>query len=73
MGFYSFTTQTFLLMLCRLRGECVEKSPAVKRAEKLVHQIEDVKEKLQHDLAVSYSSRKPSTIGHIFFFDKLTH
>lgn len=42
-------------MFCRLRGECVEKSPAVKRAEKLVHQIEDVKEKLQHDLAVSYN------------------
>lgn len=60
-------------MFCRLRGECVEKSPAVKRAEKLVHQIEDVKEKLQHDLAVSYCSWKQSTIGLFFSFNKFTH
>lgn len=68
MGFYSFTTQTFLLMLCRLRGECVEKSPAVKRAEKLVHQIEDVKEKLQHDLAVSYPVGNNLLLVIFFFF-----
>lgn len=42
----------------KLRGECVEKSPAVKRAEKLVHQIEDVKEKLQHDLADAENMEK---------------
>lgn len=59
-------------MFCRLRGECVEKSPAVKRAEKLVHQIEDVKEKLQHDLAVSYCSWKQSTIG-LFFLSTSLH
>jgi hypothetical protein len=31
----------------------MEKSPSVKRAEKLVHQIEDVKEKLEQEVSVS--------------------
>ncbi|XP_078313405.1 uncharacterized protein LOC111128961 isoform X2 [Crassostrea virginica] len=42
----------------KLRGECVEKSPAVKRAENLLHRVEDVKEKLQHDLANSDKIQK---------------